>query len=274
MRRVLAIVISLLSVVIAEAQGLKSFGVAYYDVDKLYDTEPSAFYDDGDYTPSGRLHWNEERYRLKINNITQVIDSMAMPVVVLYGVENEGVVRDIVSSSQEDYAYLYRQSSARDGLDFAVLYFGDRFFPEHVTPWRGALCVEGWAGDVPLTIVANHRSTSIGVLIEERDLLRPNNNIILLGQPNKLNFSEFGLSDATAAAERAGRGNYLTSGRWQMRDRIATNIPSGYSCDVYIKGWMMGENGAPRPTFDKRKYYGGYSNYLPTFIYFKEILED
>ena len=193
---------------------------------------------------------------------------MAMPVVVLYGVENEGVVRDIVSSSQEDYAYLYRQSSARDGLDFAVLYFGDIFFPEHVTPWRGALCVEGWAGDVPLTIIANHRSNSIGVLIEERNLLSEDNNIILLGCPNKLNFSEFGLFDATAAAERAGRGNYLTSGRWQMRDRIATNVTAEYSCDVYIKGWMMGGDGAPKPTFNKQKYYGGYSNYLPTFIYF------
>ena len=274
MRRVLAIVISLLSVVIAEAQGLKSFGVAYYDVDKLYDTEPSSFYDDSDFTPAGRLRWSEERYRLKINNIIQVVDSIAMPVVVLYGVENEGVVRDIVSSSQEDYAYLYRQSSARDGLDFAVLYFGDIFFPEHVTPWRGALCVEGWVGDTPLTIIANHRSTSIGVLIEERNLLREDNNIILLGSPNKLNFNEYGLTDATLAAERAGRGNYMSSGRWQMRDRIATNITTAYSCDVYIKRWLLDDNGMPRPTFSKRKYYGGYSNYLPTFIYFKEILED
>lgn len=274
MRRVLAIVVSLLSVVIAEAQGLKSFGVVYYDIDKLYDTKLSAFYDDSDYTPAGRMRWDKERYSAKINNIVQVVDSLAMPVVVLYGVENEGVVRDIVSRSQKDYAYLYRQSSARDGLDFAVLYFGDIFFPEHVTPWRGALCVEGWVGDTPLTIIANHRSTSIGVLIEERNLLREDNNIILLGSPNKLNFNEYGLTDATLAAERAGRGNYMSSGRWQMRDRIATNITTAYNCDVYIKRWLLDNNGMPRPTFSKRKYYGGYSNYLPTFIYFKEILED
>ena len=123
----------------ASAQGLKSFGVAYYDVDKLYDTQPSEFYNDSDYSPAGRMRWSEERYSAKINNIVQVVDSMAMPVVVLYGVENEQVVRDIVSRSSEDYAYLHSQSSARDGLDFAVLYFGDRFFPEQMTPWRGAL---------------------------------------------------------------------------------------------------------------------------------------
>lgn len=274
MCRVLAVVIMLFSAVMTEAQGLQSFGVAYYDVDKLYDTEPSSFYDDSDYTPSGRLRWNEERYAVKINNIVQVIDSMSMPVVVLYGVENEQVVRDIVSRSQEDYAYIYRPLSSRDGLDFAVLYFGDRFFPERITPWRGALCVEGWVGQEPLTIIANHRSTSIGVLIDEQNLLRADNNIILLGTPNKLNFNEYGLSDATLAAERAGRGNYMNSGRWQMRDRIATNIKMRSRCDVYITRWMLNDMGAPKPTFDKRKYYGGHSNYLPIFIYFDEILAD
>ena len=117
-------------------------------------------------------------------------------------------------------------------------------------------------------MVGNNGQRHIGVLIEERNLLREDNNIILLGSPNKLNFNEYGLSDATLAAERAGRGNYMSSERWQMRDRIATNITTAYSCDVYIKRWLLDNNGMPRPTFSKRKYYGGYSNYLPTFIYF------
>lgn len=274
MRRVLAIVISLLSVVIAEAQGLKSFGVAYYDVDKLYDTQPSEFYDDTDYTPAGRLRWSEERYAAKINGVAQVVDSMAMPIVVLYGVENEQVVRDIVGRCREDYAYLHSQSSGRDGLDFAMLYFGDRFFPEQVTPWRGALCVEGWMGDMPLTIIANQKSASIGVLLEERELLRENNNVIILGRPNKLNFNEFGLRDATLRAERAGHGNCIDAGRWHLRDRVATNIKGDYLCGVYIKGWLLNSSGQPHPTYDRRKYYGGYANWLPIFIYFPEILAD
>lgn len=274
MRRILAIVMSLLVVAKADAQGLQSFGVAYYDVDKLYDTQSSAYYDDNSYTPAGRMRWSKERYSAKINNIVQVIDSMSMPVVVLYGVENEQVVRDIVERSCEDYAYIHRSSLARDGLNFAVLYFGDKFFPEQITPWRGALCVEGWVGDEPLAIVANHRSTSIGVLIDEQNLLRPNNNVIILGQPNKQNFSEYGLFDALSVAERAGRGNCISSERWQMRDRIATNVKSEYRSDVYIKRWLLNDFGAPKPTFDKRKYCGGYSNYLPIFIYFEEILED
>ncbi|MDE5963078.1 MAG: hypothetical protein K2G58_03465, partial [Alistipes sp.] len=31
--------------------------IAYYDVERLYDTIASPFYNDTDYTPEGRLHW-------------------------------------------------------------------------------------------------------------------------------------------------------------------------------------------------------------------------
>lgn len=274
MRRALASILLSVLCGIVYAQEVKSFGVAYYDVDKLYDTQPSEFYDDSDYTPMGRLRWSEERYAAKIGSVARVVDSMAMPVVVLYGVENEQVVRDIVSRCSEDYAYLHCSSSSRDGLDFAMLYFCDRFFPEQVTPWRGAMCVEGWAEDVPLTIIANQRSASIGVLLEERNLLRENNNIIIIGRPNKLNFNEFGLRDATLRAERAGHGNCVVSGRWQMRDRVATNIDGDCRCDVYIKSWLLNSSGEPLPTYDRRRYYGGYANSLPIFIYFSEILVD
>ena len=41
-------------------------GFAYYDLDRLYDTIPSLFYDDTDYTPEGRLCWTDERYRTKV----------------------------------------------------------------------------------------------------------------------------------------------------------------------------------------------------------------
>ena len=42
-----------------------SLGIALYDVDRLYDTIPSKFYDDRDYTPSGSLGWSADRYARK-----------------------------------------------------------------------------------------------------------------------------------------------------------------------------------------------------------------
>ncbi|MBQ1979750.1 MAG: hypothetical protein II226_00520, partial [Alistipes sp.] len=90
MRRVLFSLLLLLTMVIsASAQRSRSIGVAYYNVDKLYDTIPSTFYDDEAYTPQGKLRWDGEKYERKISNIAQVLDSMRMPIVMLYGVENE-----------------------------------------------------------------------------------------------------------------------------------------------------------------------------------------
>ena len=78
--------------------GQRPIGIAFYDVDRIYDTVPALFYDDADYTPEGRLHWTAERYARKIRNTAAVIDSMALPLVALWGVENEQVVRDIAAA--------------------------------------------------------------------------------------------------------------------------------------------------------------------------------
>ncbi len=55
-----SLVLTLASVVVVllaifESYGQKTTGIAFYDVDKLHDTIPSIFYDDLDYTPSGKL---------------------------------------------------------------------------------------------------------------------------------------------------------------------------------------------------------------------------
>lgn len=267
--RLLTIIFSICYAVQAVAQG--GFGVAYYDVDKFYDTIPSKFYDDRAYTPKGRLRWTAERYRHKVECVARVLDSLSMPVVVLYGVENEQVVRDVVEAATADYAYLHCTQDYNDGLDFAVLYFADRFFVERVTPWRRALCVEGEVEGRPLTIVATARSSSLGVLFEERELNRKGNNIILVGEPSHVGISGLGVEDCSLVAERAGRGNIFADGRWVMRDRVASNILARKRCDVYVRSWMLDAKGCPKPTYSRGKYHGGGSSSLPIYIYFDEI---
>lgn len=253
----------------AFAQG--GFGVVYYDVDKFYDTIPSKFYDDRAYTPESRQRWTAERYNRKVENVARVIDSMAMPVVVLYGVENEQVVRDVVETVNEDYSYVHRTQDYNDGLDFAMLYFADKFFVEHVTPWRGAMCVEGEVEGHPLTIVATNRCSSLKVLFEQRNLNRDGNNLIVLGCPSSAGFEGLGVDDCSLVAERAGRGNVFRNGGWQMRDRVASNIGGRRSCDVFVRSWLLDSKAVPWPTFDRNRYCGGYSTALPIYIYFEEI---
>lgn len=256
------------SVVFAEAQAQRSFDIAFCDVEALYDTIPSKFYDDSDYTPQGRLRWDSQRYRRKVESVARLIDSLALPVVALWGVENEQVVRDVVMTTEGDYAYVHRTHDGSEGLDFALLYYGDRFFPEHITPWRGALCVEGKADGVDVAIIINHRCTSLGVLLSERALLEPDRRVIVLGTPSRVNPIEFGLQDHTSMAERAGRGNVVRSGGWLMRDRVASTWKGEVRCDVYATGWLLDERGEPRPTYSNRKYYGGVSASLPIFTQF------
>ena len=269
MRVLLAILLSLLCAT-ASAQKGNSFGVAYYNVDKLYDTIPSRFYDDRAYTPAGRFGWDSNRYTHKIKQVAAVVDSIALPVVALYGVENEQVVKDIVTACRGDYAYIHRTSGGYDGLDFALLYFADCFYPDKVAERQGVLCVEGEVFDRPLTIVATHRSRSLGVMLDELKTTE-DNNIIILGDVGKLNFNKWALVDATLGARRAGHGNRILRGVWHLQDCVLTNIDAQSHSDVYIRPWLLDRRGVPFATFQGGKYCGGYSSCLPIYIYFDNL---
>lgn len=274
MKAVTTTILLLLSVLhCCTAQPARGFSAAFYDADGLYDTIPSPFYDDGDYTPRGRLRWDSRRYTRKIESVARLIDSLATDLVALYGVENEQVVRDITAACSSDYAYVHVTSDSDNGLDFALLYFGDRFMPERTIRWSDALAIRGTACGRPLTIVITHRCSSLGALtarLREMYGATEDNNIMIMGTPNKLNFPEYGLRDATARAERAGRGNTVRAGIWQMRDRIATNVSGIANCDVYAARWLLMRTGEPAPTYDRSRYVGGCGRYLPVFIYFDE----
>lgn len=267
------VIFTLLSTATTFAQQRGTVGMAFYDVNALYDTIPSIFYDDSDFTPEGRYKWDSRRYKQKISNVAQVIDSLRMPVVALYGVENEAVVRDITAAVREDYAYIHRTQDFSLGLDFALLYYGDVFFPEEVTSHHDALCIEGYIEDAPIAIIITENSSSLGVLLSQRGLTAHNSAMVILGRQRPESISRWQLSDATAVAEAAGRGDMVYYDRWQMRHRIATNIDNIVRCDVYIKEWLLDAQGRPKPTFDGSKYYGGYSTSLPLYIYFDNLLD-
>ena len=66
-RTLLLTLLFLAAIMQATAQQRGMLGVGFYDVDKLYDTLPSRFYNDSDYTPEGRLKWttNDTAARLR-----------------------------------------------------------------------------------------------------------------------------------------------------------------------------------------------------------------
>lgn len=262
---ILSIIASLFSLTPLFAQRHTSFG--YYDVDKLYDTEPSTFYDDRAYTPKGRYNWDKERYRRKVENIASIIDTMHLAAIALYGAENEAVVRDIVTTSKLEYGYLHRTLSTDDGLDFALLYAGDRLFIEEVESGFDYLSIKCEFDHQPTLILLVRNSDAANTILREVSRYESNRRIIVAGRTSRVNSYDFCLRDACQKAERRGRGNSVYKAKWQMSDRILTDSAQTSDAEVFIRDYLIDFSGAPRGTFSYRRYVGGYSSKLPIYIF-------
>lgn len=79
-----------------------------------------------------------------------VIGRMAMPLAEVYGVENEEVVK---AGRASDLPYSYVHANTLDGMDFALLYYADRFFTERIETGYGYLCVEGMLDGKPTAVL-------------------------------------------------------------------------------------------------------------------------
>ena len=269
MRWLLSILDFSLLILNCSSYGRPPVGIAFYDVDRLYDTVPALFYDDSDYTPEGRLRWTAARYERKIRNTAAVIDSMALPIVALWGVENEQVVRDLAAACRGDYSYLHRTLNTLDGLDLALLYYGDLFVPGRIETGWGYLLVEGELAGRPVAIVLSRQSRFVPGLLEELRERQPGVPLLAMGRTETVAPARFGLRDALRRAERVGRGNVRSRSGWRMRDRIlidtALQVAGG---DVYARRRLFDERtGSPLPTYRRTRYVGGAGYALPVFAY-------
>ena len=246
-------------------------GIVFYDVDRIYDTIPALFYDDSDYTPEGRYGWNSERYRRKIRNTAAVIDSMALDIVALWGVENEQVVRDLSAACREAYTYLHRTLNTLDGMDFALLFFADRFAPERVETGRRYLYVEGECEGRTLGLVLCGDARTSEWLVADLKEEHPGVPLVVMGRVGRIPAERFGLRDATARAEKAGRGNIRRAGRWEMRDRMLVDtLLDSSDADVFARRYLVDQkSGNPLTTFSGGVYRGGYGYSLPVYAYFE-----
>lgn len=242
-------------------------GIAYWNVDRLYDTIPSPFYHDDDFTPGGRYRWTTERYRRKVEAVATVMDSMAMPVTVLYGVENEAVVRDIAEACRRDYSYIHRTLNSLNGLEFALFYYGDALIPERVETYRRNLAV--WcriAGRRTVLVLSRDAEDAERMAAEIRaggeDVA-----MIVMGRQSAAKMSRFGVADTFAGEERAGRGESVRGGVWHFGERICVDTLLRTDAGVYARRELFDRAGrAPKPTVAGRKYVGGVSRMLPMFV--------
>lgn len=264
--KTLAITILVLAAVWnAQAQRV---GFAYWNVDRLYDTIPSPFYHDDDFTPEGRYGWTSERYRRKVRSVAAVIDSMAMPVTVLYGVENESVVRDIAAACNGGYSYIHRTLNSLNGLDFAVLYYGDVLVPEYVETDRRSVYVRcRIAGRKTVLLLCRDEDDALRTAFEIRSE-EPDAALIVMGRQNHGRMKALGLDDTFAGEERAGRGHCVRNGVWRFEERVCADTMLATLAGVYARRELFDARGtAPNPTIAGGRYAGGTGRHLPLYLY-------
>lgn len=106
--------------------------IGFWNVENLYDTINDPLKEDDEFTPNGINKWSGDRYRKKIEHLSDVISEMGTeivpegPAVVgLCEVENEAVLIDLVASlklKKRNYNIIHFEGPDARGIDPALLY--------------------------------------------------------------------------------------------------------------------------------------------------------
>lgn len=101
----------------------------FYNVENLFDTENDPKTRDDDFTPSGRLSWDDSRYFEKLDDISEVVlaagGGTAPAFLALCEVENYKVVKALADHrdlAHIGYKIIHAESRDQRGIDNALLY--------------------------------------------------------------------------------------------------------------------------------------------------------
>lgn len=126
MKIVLAIGFFLLTMpLIAQISGR----IVFYNTENLYDTRNDSLTLDDDFTPMGKMHWTETKYKDKLLKLSHALSAAGKdtpPILIgLSEIENRWVLEDLIKRSglaEGDYGIVHQDSPDRRGIDVALLY--------------------------------------------------------------------------------------------------------------------------------------------------------
>lgn len=103
-----------------------AYRVAFYNVENLFDTADDPVKLDEDFTPEGKQNWTEDRYRTKLDRLSQVFEHMDWPAWIgLAEIENARTLTDLTAKMDEKgptYQFAHFESPDLRGIDVALLY--------------------------------------------------------------------------------------------------------------------------------------------------------
>lgn len=115
----------------------KTFSIAFYNLENLFDSEHNEYTLDKDFTPDGVFEWSRDRYLRKIQNLSNAISKIgwkksALPPVFLgvAEVENKTCLEDLINSDKlqiHNYDFVHYNSPDERGIGVAFLYQKEHF---------------------------------------------------------------------------------------------------------------------------------------------------
>ena len=184
-------VLSVLSLSVAAQNDAKRqfkvYGVAFYNLENLFDTINANGSYDKEFSPQGARQWDSQKYWAKINNMAKVIAAMTTkttpmgPAIIgVSEIENRSVLEDLVKAEpirKSMLQIIHHDSPDRRGVDVGLLYNPRMFKPIDVknhtliVPGNERLrtrdqmvvtgCLGGPNGDT-ITVIVNHWPSRLG----------------------------------------------------------------------------------------------------------------
>lgn len=225
---VLAAVLALSSITISgqspsPEKKFRVYGVAFYNLENLFDTINNNGKYDLEFSPAGARQWDGHKYRSKLNNLATTIAAMTTrttpmgPAIIgVSEIENRSVLEDLVKQEQirkHMYQIIHHDGPDRRGVDVGLLY-NPRMFKVldvknhllHIESYptfrtRDQLCVTGILGGDTVSIIVNHWPSRLGGQKQSSYLreaaaalskhiadslwaIRPNQGVIIMGDLN------------------------------------------------------------------------------------------
>ncbi|WP_372644361.1 endonuclease [Ancylomarina sp.] len=112
------------------------YRILFYNVENLFDTKDDSLKNDAEFLPQGQKYWTWKKYQDKCSKIAKVIMASGgweLPEIVgLCEIENKRTLNGILYATplkKARYKIIHKESPDHRGIDVALLYQSDRFFP-------------------------------------------------------------------------------------------------------------------------------------------------
>lgn len=120
-----------------ELDGLRAdYRILFYNVENLFDTKDDSLKNDAEFLPQGARYWTWKKYQDKCSKIAKTIIAVGgweLPEIVgLCEIENRKTLNGILYSTplkKANYRIIHQESPDHRGIDVALFYQPDRFFP-------------------------------------------------------------------------------------------------------------------------------------------------